>query len=126
MRDGIRRRRTLRRYEGPRPYDLRHTAASLLLRDPDYSLAEVADFLGHDVATLSQHYAHIIAELRGQRPVPVEKAIVAARARQAPQKNVPNRRGERRDRGQIPLSRAKPSSGLEPETPSLPWKCSTN
>jgi integrase len=84
--DGRRRRRTHSRYRGPRPYDLRHAAASLLLRDPNYSLGEVAEFLGHDVATLSKHYAHVIADLKGQRPVPVEKAIAMARKRGTPQK----------------------------------------
>lgn len=81
--DGKRRRSVRSRYAGPRPYDLRHAAASLLLRDPDYSLPEVAAFLGHDVATLSKHYAHIIAELKGQRPVPVAQAIDAARRKRA-------------------------------------------
>ena len=79
--EGKRRRRVRSRYAGPRPYDLRHSAASLLLRDPNYSLPEVAAFLGHDVATLSQHYAHVIAELKGKRSEPVARAIRAARQR---------------------------------------------
>ena len=51
---------------------------SLLLRDPSYSLPEVAAFLGHDLATLSKHYAHVIAELRGQPPARVSEAIIEA------------------------------------------------
>lgn len=84
--DGKRKRTTRSRYDGPRPYGLRHTAASLLLRDPNYSLPEVAAFLGHDVATLSKHYAHIIAELKGQRPAPVAQAIDAARRKRTKQR----------------------------------------
>lgn len=45
------------------------------------SSAEVAGFLGHDVATLSKHYAHIIADPKGQRPVPVARAIDFARGK---------------------------------------------
>jgi integrase len=97
--DGKRRRRVTSRYTGPRPYDLRHTAASLLLRDPSYSLPEVAAFLGHDVATLSTHYAHIIAELRGRPPVSVSEAIGEARAGRTRGETPPKRpqlRGEER------------------------------
>ena len=30
------------------------------------------------------------------------------------------------DPGKIPANRRKPSDGLEPSTPSLPWRCSTS
>ena len=50
-----------------------------MLRDPDYTLVEAAAFLGHDVATLSKHYAHLIAELKGEEPMRVDDAIRAAR-----------------------------------------------
>lgn len=63
-----------------RPYDLRHSFASLLLRDPDLTLAEVAEQLGHSVATLSEHYAHVIAELKGAPPASVDQQINDARA----------------------------------------------
>ena len=33
---------------------------------------------------------------------------------------------EEGERAAIPLPERKPSIGLEPMTPSLPWKCSTN
>ena len=87
------------RRRGPRQYDLRHTAASLLLRDPSYSLLEMAAFLGHDVATLSAHHAHVIAELRGQPPVSVSEAIGEARrslARGQTRPKRPQLRGEKR------------------------------
>ena len=85
-----RKRRVNSRYRGPRPYDLRHTAASLLLRDPSYSLPEMATFLGHDIATLSAHHAHVIAELYGQPPASVSEAIFDARRRRAGGQTPPN------------------------------------
>ena len=97
--DGTTRRRVRSRYDGPRPYDLRHTAASLLLRDPNYTLPEVAAFLGHDIATLSKHYAHIIAELKGEPPMAVGDAIVAARGKTPPER--PRERVQTREQGRL-------------------------
>jgi len=48
--------------ESRKPYDLRHTFASLLLSD-GWSLTEVADQLGHSPMVCSQVYAHVIKEL---------------------------------------------------------------
>ena len=39
---------------------------------------------------------------------------------------VPRRAARTQARPRNPCTREEPSSGLEPETPSLPWKCSTN
>ena len=61
-----------------RPYDLRHAFASLLLHE-GRSLVYVAEQLGHTVATLSADYAHVIAELRHQPPLPAAEAILRAR-----------------------------------------------
>ena len=61
-----------------RPYDLRHAFASLLLHE-GRSLVYVAEQLGHTVATLSADYAHVIAELRHQPPLPAADAILRAR-----------------------------------------------
>jgi len=83
--------------------------------------------MGHSVQTLLDNYAHVIAELSGEHR-PVEDLISEARAPQ----NVPTSDAEhphnvptREVRGSrwtpVPLYQAKPSSGLEPETPSLPW-----
>lgn len=65
-----------------RPYDLRHAFASLLIRDGRLSLAEIADQLGNSVATLSDVYAHVIADMKGQKRMPADAAIVKARAGQ--------------------------------------------
>ena len=42
---------------------------------------EIADQLGHSVETLLRHYAHLIAEMAGQPPMPAERAIEKARAK---------------------------------------------
>ncbi len=62
-----------------RPYDLRHSFASLLIHE-GRPLMEIADQLGHSVETLLRHYAHLIAEMTGQPPIPAERAIEKARA----------------------------------------------
>jgi integrase len=81
-----RRRRTRTKYDGPRPYDLRHAFASLLIRDGSKSLTEIAEQLGNSVATLSKDYAHVIADMKGQPRVPADVAIEQARrARACPQ-----------------------------------------
>lgn len=61
----------------PRPYDLRHSFASLLLaegRQPVY----VAEQLGHSVAVLLERYAHLLPEFEGRRVEP-EREISSAR-----------------------------------------------
>lgn len=63
-----------------RPYDLRHSAASLLIH-AGWPLTKVAEHLGHTVATLSDDYAHTIADMQDQAPVAVEDSILTARAR---------------------------------------------
>jgi len=69
-----------------RPYDLRHTWASLLIQEGKLTLIEVAAQMGHSVQTLLDNYAHVIAELSGEHR-PVEDLIREARAPQ----NVPTR-----------------------------------
>ncbi len=64
----------------PRPYDLRHSFASLLLaegRQPLY----VAQQLGHSPTVLLSHYAHLIAEYEGAKSVNAEREIAKARKR---------------------------------------------
>lgn len=63
-----------------RPYDLRHACASLMLA-AHRPLTEISEHMGHSVATLSEYYAHLIADLRDTDPIPVEDQIIAARAR---------------------------------------------
>jgi integrase len=63
---------------GMRPYDLRHSLASLLFaegRNP----VEIADQLGNMVETLMSTYLHIIEDLRGQAPQKAEDVIRKAR-----------------------------------------------
>lgn len=65
------------------PYTLRHSFASLLLReDPDVSY--VAEQLGHSKHVTLDTYAHVIAELRGAGRVSAEDVIRAAREGSVP------------------------------------------
>jgi integrase len=62
----------------PRPYDLRHSFASLLLaegRQPAY----VARQLGHSLAVLLSTYAHLIDEYSEGEPIDAEAEIADAR-----------------------------------------------
>lgn len=61
-----------------RPYDLRHACASLLIQ-AGWPLTRVADHLGHSVGTLSEFYAHLIADLRDATPISPTDQILKAR-----------------------------------------------
>jgi integrase len=61
-----------------RPYRLRGSFASLLLWE-GRSITYVAEQDGHDIATLSRHYAGVLEALEGQPRVPAADAIAAAR-----------------------------------------------
>jgi integrase len=65
-----------------RPYDLRHACASLMIH-AGKPLTEISEHLGNSVAVLSETYAHLIADMRGQPPKPVADAIMTARSNQA-------------------------------------------
>lgn len=65
----------------PRPYDLRHSFASLLIREQRTSIVELAEQLGHAPTMTLNTYAHVFAEHRRQQPVDVEEWV--ARAREA-------------------------------------------
>ena len=56
---------------GLRPYDLRHSFASLLLAEQS-NPAEVAAQFGHSLLVLFSTYAHVIEDLRGSGKVDVE------------------------------------------------------
>lgn len=65
----------------PRPYDLRHSFASLLLaegRQPLY----VARQLGHSLGVLLETYAHLIEEYAEAQRIDAEHEIVSARQQQ--------------------------------------------
>ena len=64
---------------GGRPYDLRHTWASLLIQEGRMTLVEIAEQMGHSTQTLLSTYAHVIAELSGDQR-PVEDLIREARS----------------------------------------------
>src|SRR5206468_1968883 len=69
--------------DGVRPYDLRHSFASLLIHEGRLSIVEIAQQLGHNPTTCLSTYAHVIAELRGAEKVSAEDQIRAARASHA-------------------------------------------
>ena len=72
-------RKTKRTYEGPVPYDLRHSFASLLIHDGKHSIVQISEWMGHSPATLLSHYAHVIADLASKPSSPNENAIKVAR-----------------------------------------------
>jgi integrase len=76
--EGKARKRVSTRYEGPRPYDLRHSFASLLLHE-GRSVIYVARQLGHDARLTLGTYGHVIDELEDAPRVPAEETIAAAR-----------------------------------------------
>lgn len=63
-----------------RPYELRHSIASLWLRS-GVDLVTVAGWMGHSVAVLAKDYAHVIAELDPADRRTVDGLITAARLR---------------------------------------------
>ncbi|MEJ7791688.1 MAG: tyrosine-type recombinase/integrase [Gaiellaceae bacterium] len=65
----------------PRPYDLRHGFASLLLRE-GVSPVEIAEELGHSLATLLAVYSHVIRRYRGKPSKSAEHTIRQARLSQ--------------------------------------------
>lgn len=69
------------RYDGPRPYDLRHSFASLLIHEGSLSVAEIAAQMGHSTETLLSTYTHVFSELRGQKKVSADVQIARARDR---------------------------------------------
>jgi integrase len=66
-----------------RPYDLRHSFASLLLHE-GRSVIYVARQLGHDARLTLTRYGHVIDELEHLPQVQAEEAIQVARATQLP------------------------------------------
>ena len=102
--------------EGSRPRDLRGTFASLLIRS-GMNILEAAEQLGDTKETCLGVYAGLIAEYDERNRMPAEDAIWAARAKVRPQ-SVLKMTG--------PAENPEPTPGLEPGTPSLRVKCSTN
>jgi integrase len=65
----------------PRPYDLRHSFVSLLIRDGQTSIVELAEQLGHSPTETLKTYAHVFSEFRRQPRVPTAQSIADARNR---------------------------------------------
>jgi integrase len=111
---------------GVRPYDLRHSAASLWLHD-GRSVVEVAQWLGHAPFMTLDTYGHVIAELSDDERRPAEVEIRLARGEVVPPVPSSDRRVRVRNDEAPPCGASlKPTPGLEPGTPSLRVKCSTS
>jgi len=114
-----------------RPYDLRHSYISLLIAQ-GATVVEVARQAGHAPTMTLSTYAHLFDEHDGADRRPAEDQIKHARAAHTdPKVSVLCMRPELPDAIEtqnpaISSHFGKPSVGLEPTTPSLPWKCSTN
>jgi integrase len=67
--------------DGARPYDLRHSFASLLIHDGRHSIVDIAAQLGHDPTMTLSTYGHVMAELREAPRRSAEEEIRAARER---------------------------------------------
>jgi hypothetical protein len=65
--------------ETPRPYDLRHSFASLLIHEGQHSIVDIAAQLGHDATMTLSTYAHVVAELRDAPKAGADEQISIAR-----------------------------------------------
>lgn len=72
----------------PRPYDLRHSLASLLIHE-GRSVVEVAAELGHQPSMTLDTYAHVFAEFKGAESVSAETQIRRARDELVPVSYLP-------------------------------------
>jgi integrase len=109
-----------------RPYDLRHTCATLLIYE-GRTVNEVARHLGHaDPGFTARTYAHVYEDAEDRRRVPIETAILRARVRAVFGEKPSTRRPKPRPKLKLPANLGKPTRGFEPRTPSLRVKCSTS
>jgi integrase len=121
--------------ESRRPYDLRHSLASLLFAE-QRNPAEIAEYMGHSIQMLLSTYVHVIEDLRGREAISAEDEIRSARASHADgdvaqtlppaPHTVSGNVDESMRKGSEQDSSEKPTPGLEPGTPSLRVKCSTS
>ncbi len=65
---------------GARPYDLRHSFASLLIAEGRLSIVEIAAQLGHNPTVCLDIYGHVMAERGSGEKATAEALIWAARA----------------------------------------------
>jgi integrase len=109
-----------------RPYDLRHSFVSLLLRE-GANVVEVARQAGHSPTLTLSTYAHLFEELEGAERGSAEDEIRRAkrlvrRTRFVPESVEPFSAPTQ----ESPANPGEPTPGLEPGTPSLRVKCSTS
>jgi integrase len=111
-----------------RPYDLRHSFVSLLFAE-GRTVIEVARQAGHSPTMALATYGHVIEELEDAEQRPAEEVIREARARRVPSvfpQRAKTTTAALARTAKVAANRGKPSDGLEPSTPSLPWRCSTS
>ena len=65
--------------EAPRPYDLRHSFASLMIHEGRHSIVDIAAQMGHDAIMALSTDAHVVAELRDAPRLGAGAQIRAAR-----------------------------------------------
>jgi hypothetical protein len=113
--------------KGTRARDLRATFASLLIYE-GRNVIEVARQQGCSPKMILDHYAGIFENYDPSERMPAEEAINAARAEQLRKESgtLAEEPKAANKKPRISGALVKPSIGLEPMTPSLPWKCSTN
>ena len=90
-------------------------------------LTQIAREVGTSVRMIEEHYAGVIANWDGKARPRRAADPRAARAKLSGREMdaEPKAKGEAKCRKSL-LIHGKPSVGLEPTTPSLPWKCSTS
>jgi integrase len=109
-----------------RPYDLRHTCATLLIYE-GRPIHEVAEHLGHaDPGFTLRVYAHTFSDASRRRRVPIARAIVDARRRVVDVRAENGGLQGLAQKDEAPANQREPTPGLEPGTPSLRVKCSTS
>jgi hypothetical protein len=106
-----------------RPYDLRHSFASLLLHEGRVGVVDLAAQLGHSPTMTLDTYGHVIAELREAPPSSATEAIQAARAEDP--RTPPKPRSATLRKQENRARTAEPTAGLEPATPSFRGSAST-
>ena len=107
-----------------RPYDLRHSFASLMLHEGRVGIVDLASQLGHSPTMTLNTYGHVIAELR---EAPMQSAVEAImRFRGSAPKTPPQRATRAPKTPEDRTAEGEPTPGLEPGTPSLRVKCSTS
>jgi len=108
-----------------RPYDLRHSFASLLIHE-GVSVVEVARQMGNAPDVMLRTYAHVFEELDPAERLPAADAIRVAREEFDVRGEYADSQSDEPDEWPKAASGLKPTRGFEPRTPSLRVKCSTS